>query len=278
MSRSWVWVLALYCTSVEVAAQEPELASLSGVVRQRGAGIPIARALVREMGGVALTLTDDAGRFHLSDLAAGTHAFRIQRVGYVPLEFEIDLSAGEAVELQPGELLLNAIAVTIDSVVVVASGERLIPALVDVGFYDRRKLTPGSFMVHDQVVKRHAQYFTDVLRTIPGVSIVPNSNYMRPARPPRRGAAAGVAGRSKMVIDTRKQLVKMRGCETVALWLDGLYVGSADEIDIDGFLNVRDIEAIEAYRGAAEMPARFMTAAIACGAVVVWTTPPGELH
>ena len=33
MSRSWVWVLALYCTSVEVAAQEAELASLTGVVR-----------------------------------------------------------------------------------------------------------------------------------------------------------------------------------------------------------------------------------------------------
>jgi hypothetical protein len=278
MSRSSVWLLVLSCTAVNVAAQRAEFASVAGVVRQRGAGTPIPAALVREMSGAGQTQTDDDGRFQLSGLTAGTHVIRIQRVGYAPLEFEIDLGVGEAVELRSGELLLDAFAVTIDSVVITASGERLLPALVGEGFYERRRLTSGSFMNREQVERRHSQRFTDVLRTIPGVSIVPNSNYMRPARPPRRGAFAAIAGRSKMTIDTRRQLVRMRGCETIALWLDGLYVGSTDEIDIDAFLGVGDIEGIEAYRGASEMPARFMTAGIACGAIVVWTRPGGVVH
>lgn len=250
-------------------------ASLAGVVTQRGVGTPVPSALVAVVGGRARTQTDGSGRFRLTGLASGTHVVRIQRVGFAPLEFEIDLAPGEAVMLRPGELLLDAAAVTMDSVVVTATGERFIPSLVAQGFYDRRKMSPGAFLSRAEFTKWHSASFTDALRRMPGVSIVANPNYHRAARPPRLGAMGIIPGRTKMGMDTRRNLIKVRGCETIGVWLDGVSMGTSEEIDVDALISLTEIEAIEVFRGPSEMPARFAASRAVCGAMVIWTRVGG---
>ena len=41
--------------------------------------------------------------------------------------------------------------------------------------------------------------------------------------------------------------------------------------EIDQFISPMDIEAIEVYRSASEVPARFTTAASNCGVILIWS-------
>lgn len=63
----------------------------------------------------------------------------------------------------------------------------------------------------------------------------------------------------------------MRGCEDIGVWLDGVLIGGTQEIDVDGLVGLGQIEAIEAFRGPSEIPARFTNSRYACGALVLWT-------
>lgn len=265
----------LWCLWLCVALPQSDSASLAGVVLQRGTRAPVPMATVSVVGGGARTQTDAAGRFVLTNLAAGTQVIHIRRVGFAPLEFEIDLAAGEAVTLRPGELMLDAAAVTVDSVVITGRGERLEPALMMQGFYERRRVHPGVFLSRAEFTTWHPMIFSDVLRRTPGVSIVANPNYHRQARAPRRGVFGGAQGNTKMGVDTRKNLIKMRGCETIAVWLDGVLLGTAEEIDVDASVGVSEIEGVEVFRGPSEIPARFTGANAACGALVLWTRGGG---
>lgn len=270
------WLLVALPVAAGGAAAQRDAASLTGIVTQRGLGTPIPSAYVYVVGGSASTMTDQSGRFRLNGLAAGTHVVRIQRVGYAPLEFEIDLADGETVDLRPGELLLDAAAITMDSVVVTASGEPLILALAMQGFYERRNMNSGSFLSRAEFTKWHPMSFTDALRRIPGVSITLNPNYHKPARPPRLGLFGTVPGRTKMIVDTRKTLITTRGCETIVIWVDGMVLGTTAEIDIDELVGMNTVEAIEVFRGPSELPARFAATRAACAALVIWTRAARE--
>lgn len=132
-------MLALLTLASAVA--QSDSSSIMGQVTSRISGTPVPLAVVEVMGGRAQALTDSGGRFRLAGLAAGTHVIRIRRVGFVPLEVEVDVARGEAMSI-PGFLLrLDALAVRVDSVVVTAEGERFVPSLVGQGFYERRRIS-----------------------------------------------------------------------------------------------------------------------------------------
>ena len=64
---------------------------------------------------------------------------------------------------------------------------------------------------------------------------------------------------------------KERGGCPPLFFLDGRYMGTVDETDIDQVLSVSVIEAVEAYGSAATMPVEYNRTGSACGVIVVWT-------
>lgn len=130
-------------------------------------------------------------------------------------------------------------------------------------------------MDRTKFTKWNARTVSDALRRLPGVTISLNPNYNRPAQGSRLGALGGVRGRTKMGIDTRKYVIAMRKCQEIGVWLDGVLIGSTQEIDVDGMVSLGEIEAIEAFRGPSEIPARFSNSRFACGALVLWTREGG---
>lgn len=253
------------------ATAQIDSSSVTGRVTSRVSGAPVPLALVKVVEGRAQTLTDSSGRFRLTGLGASTHVIRVQRVGYLPLELEVDLAPGETVVIPAGFLQLDALAVRIDSIVVTAQGTRLAPSLVGQGFYERRRMGAGVFVDRAAIAAGTAATVSDALRGAAGITISVNPNYHRAARAPRRGVFGTVEGSSKMGVDTRKYLITMRGCAEIGVWLDGVLIGGTQEIDVDGLVGLVQVEAVEAFRGPSEIPARFANSLYPCGALVLWT-------
>ncbi len=75
-------------------------------------------------------------------------------------------------------------------------------------------------------------------------------------------------------MDTRKTVIASRrgrtGCAT-ALFVDGVFVGTTMDTDIDRYVNPVHIEGVEVYDGPAGLPAQFNKGNAPCGALVIWT-------
>ena len=126
-------------------------------------------------------------------------------------------------------------------------------------FEERRATGFGHFVTREEFEQWNPTETTDVLRRTPGLTVVPNGNYGR-GRPP----------------DTRRFVIRSgraatRGECPLLLFLDGMRIGNTVSNDIDMFISIEQIVAIEVYRGPAEIPAEFNTTGSACGVIVFWT-------
>jgi hypothetical protein len=61
------------------------------------------------------------------------------------------------------------------------------------------------------------------------------------------------------------------GCSPL-VYLDGAFLGSTSEFDLDGTVTAAELVAVEVYRGITEVPPLFDVAGGAqCGVVALWT-------
>ena len=121
--------------------------------------------------------------------------------------------------------------------------------LQKVGFSDRKRSSAGGYFIDpDQLDRRNAQLFSDLLRTVPGIRVTTSN-----------GQAQLVSTRSS---------TGGSGCVTV--WVDGAAWQQLDAGDVDSFVRPGEVAAIEVYNGTS-VPAQFTTVGQSCAAVVVWT-------
>jgi hypothetical protein len=194
------------------------------------------------MGSSAAALTRANGDFVLDSLPAGTQALVVRQLGYKPTEVPVELSSRTPARVT---VQLGAFVPELSPVEVVSRREE---GLQKVGFLDRKRTSAGGyFLGPEQLEKRNAQKFTDVLRTTPGLR-VSESN----------GQATVTTTRS----------ATGDGCVTV--YVDGAPWQQLDPGDLDTFVRPEEVAAIEVYNGAS-VPAQFTTAGQSCSAVVVWT-------
>jgi hypothetical protein len=114
------------------------------------------------------------------------------------------------------------------------------------GFADRmRRNAFGRFITRDQLDKIHPIWVTDALRTMPGLQVVPSP----------RGFGYDV--------------LTTEGCRP-NVYLDGLRFPLMGET-IDQIVSPSEIDGIEVYAHAAEVPAEFQSVNNSCGAIVIWT-------
>lgn len=216
-------------------------ARVSGVVVNRN-GAPVANARVGLMGSSAATMTRANGEFVLDSLPAGTQAIVVRQLGYSPTEVPVELSARTPARVT---VKLGVLVPQLSPVEVTSRREE---GLQKVGFLDRKRTSAGGyFITPEDLERRKALRFTDVLRTTPGLRVSD-----------RNGQA--------MISSTRS--AQGSGCVTV--YVDGAPWQQLNPGDLDTFVQPNEVAAIEVYNGAG-IPGQFMTPGRNCTAVVVWT-------
>jgi hypothetical protein len=228
------------------AAAAPSRAQVvSGRLVEQGSERPVVRATVELMDGNsrrARTVTDSAGRFAIDVPGRGTYRVRASRLGYRPsLSREMTIATLDSLDIV---FQLAANTVELEPLEVKASSRRVPPWLT--GFYQRMESGAGGrFVTRTQIAAWQPTQATDILRSLPGVTVVPH----------RSGHG---------------NFVKVRGCVPL-FFVDGLQIDLYGT-SVDDYLNVRDVEGIEVYSGPSNIPAEFARAGTrGCGAVVVWT-------
>jgi len=212
-------------------------AILSCVVRGPGE-TPVALAQVHVLGARSAAVTDDEGKYTLSDLPAGTHELEVRRLGYEIANGWVELRNGAAAR---SDVLLKRV-VTLDSVRVVAVGSRY----REFGEHQKLKLG-GRFLGPDYLMRRHFNRTSDIIRSMPGF-VVENTR----------------AGRTRVYLaGTANRCIVNVALDGFSGWSD-----SPDSFSVDD-INPKDVGAIELYRGGVSSGPPEIDHG--CGAIVIWT-------
>jgi hypothetical protein len=222
----------------------PAPVTLLGTARLTGrvlnnAGQPLAGARVQLEGTTRVAVTRAAGEFILDSLPPGTQNVTVRLLGYAPVEEAVDL-----VSLEPRSVTIRMtdFVPVLATVRVTAARERALDA---VGFSRRQRTGQGHYMDADDI-NTNAIYFSDVLRSAPGLRIV--------------------QGQGGQVITSSRGT---SGC--VNIWVDGTMWQQLEPGDIDDFVKPHELAAIEVYSGAAT-PGEFQSArGGGCTTIVAWT-------
>ena len=253
-----VVALLLGAGAAPLAAQ----AAILGRVVADSGGAPVAGAEVAVVAVGRSARSDALGRFRLGDLPAGAHTVVVRRIGFRQMELPVELGAGDSLEV---DVALSATVQTLTPVAVEGEENRgRIPA-----FEERRGRGFGAFITRDELARRESSTLTDVIRTkAPGVKFIPLLN----------GGTTVANGRFAGNIDPTLP----SECY-MSIYLDGVRIYAPGQETPDNHpldrgkgpnldrLAVNGIEAIEIYRGPAEMPPEFLGSNSACGAIVIWT-------
>ena len=224
--------------------------TMRGKVLDAATGEGVAQAQVQALteegrdGGHARTRAD--GSFEIPLRAPGTFRIRAERAGYNPtVTTSLPVDLREAVEV---EVRLSANAVAIEPLRVTA---RVEPPhrrnLTMNGFYDRERQGIGRYMRREDIERYPTQNLAQLLSRVPGTAI----QYIR----------------------TKQYIYFMRngGCRP-QVYLDNVRMVVDNTMDINAIVTPGQIEAVEMYRGAAEIPVQYNNSRGAvCGVVLIWT-------
>jgi carboxypeptidase family protein/TonB-dependent receptor-like protein len=213
-------------------------------------GRPIAGARVLLWGTGLEARTDDQGAFSLANLPTGTHALDVRAVGFNPAMRAVDVFDETS---QAAEVALDALGITLDTVRVVAA-QRLYTSQRLADFERRKKAGFGHFMDQDAIEKRNAVQASDLLRTIPGVLVLPSQ-------------------RSGYEVFMRGGLAIMgSGYCRPDVYVDGIRVIVDRDMPLDFAVRPSELRAMEVYTRGSQMPAE-LSSLSGCGAIAFWTGP-----
>lgn len=102
----------------QVPAQQSQ-GTISGIVTDSTSGAPLANASVQVVGTDQVAVTDNAGRFLISNVPAGTQTVRVGLIGYQQVERQVEVTSGATVE---ANFTLAPAAVALEELVAVAYG------------------------------------------------------------------------------------------------------------------------------------------------------------
>lgn len=239
-TRPWPLLLPLLVGSLR--AQAPagtQHTTLRGTVTG-SAGRPLAGAQVRLMDAgaeISVTRTEQDGGFVVAGIIRGRSRLQVRSDGFkdgdLELFFPRDSTRALSIELEPA----GTISDDRDS----TSGEGWRPK-----FYERRRTNSlGHYFTRAEIDARKPLYLSEMLRTIPGVSISQD------------GTSSGFH-------------VRMRGCRYApVVWIDGTRMPGTE---LDDVARVDDVAAMEVYTTPSGVPAQYLDRSnVGCGTILVWT-------
>lgn len=261
--------------------------AVTGVVRDT-TGRPIEGVEVR-VNARPLALTDASGQFRLGTVA-GTATLSFRRLGYEPASRVLGPGETTSVEIAmlPNSQLLRTIVV---------EGRAYDKELWANGFYRRQKVASGSFFDPDFLAHFGGNGVASLLHEVPRVQ-VQNQNGQDYAF----STVAGRRCRMNVYVDGVFQRATMPGPLKPP---PGSGTFGYDALGLNELVDYRDVRGVEVYPRATSVPIQFSrmgppagpqgnpmpripspTGAVsgsatenqdaACGAIVIWTTAPGE--
>ena len=227
--------------------------SVHGQVLEHGTERPLAGARVSVADDsnrvLASATTDSAGTFLLSLPRAGTYALEVRHIGHQPgLSRRFPLARGE--EYEPVMYLTLGPAQPMTPIRVTERPNRR--SDFTRGFEERRTRGFGEFLSRAQIERRGATTPIELLRGMAGVAF-----------------ARGPTGLD-VPISTRGATGLGNGCR-MEVYIDGIALGAQP---LEYAIRPSDMEAIEVYATAAEMPAQFKHGNAGCGAILIWSRTP----
>lgn len=144
-------VTAIAALTQAVASQP---ATLKGAVRDT-AGRPIPGGEIFSLTSRRLTVASTAGRFLLSDLAAGPEVFVIRALGFRPERLAVALAPGDTIEI---EAVLQPIAQTLPLLVVEAEGKVFRGRLAEIAKRTLASGAPASSFIDREEIDRWAKF------------------------------------------------------------------------------------------------------------------------
>ena len=202
-------------------------------------------------------ITNDSGEFVFNAPPTGRIRLLVKRLGFKPQEKGFKLNEGDSKQI---DIELEGIPELLDSVLVVEKGGNGKMA----EFWARRSMGNGAFITRAEIQKRNPYRMSDMLRMLSGVRVSTNgSDIDRP-----------VISMGRTPVGTRsfRNVQTLAGECKVSYYLDGNWVSQGSFHPDD--LTPGTIEAMEVFRGPAEIPAKFRQRETACGLIVIWTREP----
>jgi hypothetical protein len=132
-------------------------------------GQPLAGARVSLQGSGVMVLTKANGEFVLDSLPAGTQALEVRKLGYSAEEIAVELAIATP---QSVNVTMSDYVPTLETMRIEAERDK---GLTDVGYLGRKHSGHGYYMDGDQINKNSLK-FSDVMRTAPGLKVVPNGD------------------------------------------------------------------------------------------------------
>jgi len=220
---------------------------------------PIAGAVVAIESLKLQAATDSLGEFTIRGIRPGAYIIMVKRVGFGALATRVRFTAREVVE---ADFLMTP---NVQSLPDVTVETRAPPPPKLVEFEERRTSGAGGrFLTQADFEKRAYAWTSDVLRQVPSLELVRDSN-----RPSQYYVAAGRLQGLVRGTDTRV------GVCFAAVVVDGAFVyqGLPGELPFDiNSIGPSVIAGLEYYVSSASIPAKYNSSGRnSCGLVVIWT-------
>jgi hypothetical protein len=227
------------------AAAQSTRGTLSAVVVARATGEPLAQAHVAVRETRSGGYTDSDGALAVEGLRPGQYTVEVTRLGYLTTTSVAALVEGQTTTLR---VAMDPSPVAMDTVEaeVRTWGRRYLEAH---GFFERKSSIPGSFITRQQIERDRPRSLSFLLQRYRRL-LVHDDTWSRTATARRapRGTVMGACSPNYFV--------------------DGVLVTNMEVESV----NIANVEGIEVYRGASEIPPEFNRQNRgACGAVVIWT-------
>ncbi|NNF13983.1 MAG: TonB-dependent receptor plug domain-containing protein [Gemmatimonadetes bacterium] len=249
-------VLVAVAAAVFVPPQPVQGQTLRGTVLDAVTGEPVMLAQVSLLeegrSEVAADLASLGGAFELEAPGDGVYFLYVRRDGYEALlDGLFELGSDGVVEVRVG---LTPEPIELEAVDVVA--DRTMTPLERSGFYDRVLTAPGHFLSREDIERVGSSKVSDVFQRVPRVEV----DATRPLTGPD--------------VMQNPSIFMRRGTEPCfpALYIDRHVVanGLTDAVRPDDWVNTAEIEAIEIYARASQVPPEFDPIG-GCGVVLIWT-------
>jgi hypothetical protein len=248
--------------------------TVRGKVLDAATGEGVAQAEVQALSeghdlGRARTAAD--GSFEMRLRTAGTVRIQARRTGYaVTLTGDLPVEMRETVEV---EVRMSAAAVAMEPLRVTARVEPPRRRSLEVnGFYERERKGTGKFLRREDLASSHTnrsnQTLGQVLSRVPGALI----SYQGPNQYvyfQRNGTP--VVRRTSTAQGTNARWGAPNNACLPRVFLDGARVIYDAQTDINGIVDMDQVEAVEVFRSASEIPVQYNDNNSQCGVIVIWT-------
>ncbi len=238
-------ILTALALDARRAVAQQDRATLIAFVTASATGEPLGGAQLVVEGTGIWGITDQRGMLRLAGIPAGSRTLEVRRLGFARERVTVQLRTDRVTELSFA-LAIQPIALAELRV----RAHRRRPLLELSGFERRKARGFGTFITWQQIENRRPNQLSDVLRGVPGVQLAATNfsdaraSMMRAAAPSRR-------------------------CP-IQYYVDGVQVYAFNIDDV----RPHDVEGIEIYKGAAEIPPDFNRGTAMCGVIVIWTRDP----